>query len=486
MVLVAALAALPAVVSVQAPFNSSDEALLVLYGEEFMAGRVPGADFFTVYGPGGFATLAGAFQLFGVSVLVERLVGLGYRIAVVTGVMFLAERHGLRASVVAGLVSSVVLLPSGLTAYAWFGGLALVIWSLGLLERPRRGTALLAGVLAGLASAWRIEMVVLNAAALPLIWRERRAASYLAGLVLGSLPTLVWLAYVGRVAIENVFVSRMAINAQLSLSEVPFPVWLMLGLAVVFTGFVLVQGCIRRNRELLALGLLSLLILPQAMQRIDLDHQVFALCVILPIGVICAGSLGLMPAGPNVARWQIVATRSMAGVVVLVLVFPVGVSIAMTTPVTVVSHEGRAVPIASENAGDLDRLLDEVSRRVPKGSKLFVGALDMSVPTLTEIRFYHLLREYEHPWFYLELPPGVAEIRGSPLADAVNEADALVLTDVPDDLNQTLFPHIPPGSDEVNRIVEEQFCLVGQVGINGIYLRCSHGQGRVTRLAPGE
>jgi hypothetical protein len=477
MLVVAALTALPAPVFLQAPFNSSDEALLVLYGEELLAGRVPGADFFTVYGPGGFATLAGAFQLFGVSVVVERLVGLGYRLAIVTGVMFLAQRRGSRVSVVAGLVSAVALLPSGLTAYAWFGGLALVIWSIGLLERGRQSSAFVAGVLGGLASAWRIEMIVLNAAALPLIWRDRRAAPYAAGVVLGSLPTVIWLAVAGRVAIENVVLSRMAINAQLELADVPFAVWLMLGLAGALTGFVIVQGWVKRNRRLLALGLLCLLVLPQAVQRIDLHHQVFALCLVLPIGVICAESLGLMPARPGIPRWLIITTRSLAGVVVLVLIFLVGVSVAMTTPVTVVSHEGRAVPVASSKAEDLRQLLDEVSQQVPKGSKLFVGAQDMSVPTLTDIGLYHLLREYEHPWFYLELPPGVAEVSGSPLAEEVSEADALILTDIRDDLRRTLFPHIPAGSDEVNRIVAEQFCLVAQVGRNQIHLRCTDGEG---------
>lgn len=103
MLVVAALTALPALLLMQSPFDSTDEALLVVYAEELMGGRLPGADFFTVYGPGGFVTLAAAFKLFGVSVAVERAIGLAYRLAVVTAVMFLLERHGSKVTVVAGL-----------------------------------------------------------------------------------------------------------------------------------------------------------------------------------------------------------------------------------------------------------------------------------------------------------------------------------------------------------------------------------------------
>src|SRR5206468_10802666 len=92
------------------------------------------------------------------------------------------------------LLSTVILLPLGLPAYAWMGGLALALWGALL---PGYGAALSGGVLSGLAPFFRWDLApavagVAAVVALECTPRERRR--FLAGFALGLAPyaVLLW------------------------------------------------------------------------------------------------------------------------------------------------------------------------------------------------------------------------------------------------------------------------------------------------------
>ena len=70
----------------------------------------------------------------GPSVWIERTVGIAYHVAIVLGVMALMSRFGRRASTTAGIISTAMFLWFIPPAYAWLGGIALLIWSLALLS----------------------------------------------------------------------------------------------------------------------------------------------------------------------------------------------------------------------------------------------------------------------------------------------------------------------------------------------------------------
>ena len=157
----AVIATVPLVSQLTAALLTPDEGLLMTYPEQILLGQWPNRDFFTAYGPGGLALLAVAFKVAGLSVVVERIVGLGYHLAVATGVVMLLRGRGALTAGVAGTISGLLLVGLGLPAYVWLGALACLVWSVALLQgEPSRIQVILAGFLAALSLAWRPDIAL--------------------------------------------------------------------------------------------------------------------------------------------------------------------------------------------------------------------------------------------------------------------------------------------------------------------------------------
>ena len=102
----------------------------MLYFPERMAkGDVPNVDFLHLYGPGSLHVLVGWYELFGNTLAAERTFGLLQHVAIILGLFTLARPWGrVAATLVGGFAVFYVLTPIGLTAMAWNGGLALTLW----------------------------------------------------------------------------------------------------------------------------------------------------------------------------------------------------------------------------------------------------------------------------------------------------------------------------------------------------------------------
>ncbi len=131
---------------------------MLTFGESFLRGDVPNRDFLHLYGPGGVWVLAGAFEVFGVSLAVERVVGLLQLLGIIGGVFLLAWPWGRKVALTGAVITAFVIIPPiGLTALAWNGGIALGLLglaaTLGAIRattpRARSWLAILGGVLLG-------------------------------------------------------------------------------------------------------------------------------------------------------------------------------------------------------------------------------------------------------------------------------------------------------------------------------------------------
>jgi hypothetical protein len=449
------------------PFDLQDEQLIVVYADQIGAGRLPHIDFFTVYGPGTFAAVAGGFAVFGPTVEVERAVGLIYHLALVLSVMALGGRSGRRTALFAGALCALALLPVDLIAYAWVGGLALIVAGTALLaNRSSTAAAVAAGALAGLVPLMRPEMLLIAVgSAVPLLWGQRRATPYGLGLVAGLLPFTAYLMWTGPQIWQNVFVSRLAADARLSLSSLTGAALVGAILSCAAAATVVFQAVRTRDRTLATCALLALGVLPQTFQRLDIDHVAFGLCVTAPLAAIAlAYQRGHDP------RRTSLALAAMTSIIAILAVYSY-----MQRPIPQTRHvsaDGHSMPLTVEVADSAEKLVTLVHDTAPQGDRLFIGAKDMSSPTLSRVGLYHLFPEYEAASYFLELPPGVAERSGSRLADDIASADVLVLTEVPPELNQRLFPNFPAGSQAANDVVSQHFCAAGTNPLGDVYRRC--------------
>jgi hypothetical protein len=471
--LVASLAALPTVAALRDPVYTLDETLLLVYPEQILAGDIPNKDFFTSYGPAGLSLLALAYSVTGPAVLTERVVGVIYHIAIATGVTAMCLRHGRMAAGTAGAVAALTMLPLGLSAYAWLGAMSLTVWSLALAQDGAGWRRLVAGgALAGLAAGWRPETLVLALATMPWLWRNSRRASWAAGLGIGLLPLVAHAALGGRSLYSNV-VERAGVNAGRALTVYDLDVLLTLVCVLVATTYLAVWAITDRGRCSVSHATLAVLLLPQALQRPDLSHVLFVACVSVPLAVgHLLDRFGLEAQLASRYGASVALKVPLAAGLAVLAALSIPASLALTRAEhPIVTHKDRSLPVINQSEQFvLEHLIAKLSRDVEPGTKLFVGSQDMSVPTINDVRLYHLLPEYEADAFNLEMPAPKAV--GSALTADIEGADVLVLNEVPDSWGRRLFPYVSAGDDAANRAVERSFCRTQRVYAYSIYRRC--------------
>ena len=208
--------------------------------------------------------------------------------------MRLSRPFGPAAAGLAGVVSALAVTGPELMATAWKTALALTLWSLGLLNRSGSRSAFVAGLLAGLEHLLQVRggrparrCAPAGLAGPPAGGELRR------GGLPGVVPTLVHLVVAGRAVFDNVVLQRLGLDGQLDRSQLPGPT--VAGLLVVLASAAVLVGfaAVRRDRHLVSLALLAVLMLPQALQRIDIFHVTVVGCVVTALAAaVVAGDCG--------------------------------------------------------------------------------------------------------------------------------------------------------------------------------------------------
>lgn len=511
-----------------------EEGFMLVFPELVLEGQLPNRDFLHLYGPGSLWVLAAAFAVLGPRLATERGIGLLQHIGVAFGVRSLLRPWGPWVSCGGGAIAAVIILtPSGLTALAWVGGLALAIWALrctldAVDGGPKaRRLALTGGALAGLSLLYRADLILavcLGASALlmPLGSSLRRRAAL--GLALGLSPYLVHLATAGPgnvvrgMLIEPVvdlrggrslplppsldrFDGFLQGAAELRVGPWPLPalsgptqiaVWLALLLLVVALLIAVGVRTARRqqDRRLLAIGLFCAGLLPQAIQRCDATHLAWVSCV--PFGVLPAAICELLR-----DRVRLPHRRALAAVAVPAALLVVAVpfftmrnyadltaqSFGYRRQDGVIRNGDRFFPYnRSDAVVAANEMLRDAERVSQSGDRLFVGTGDLRFTPYSEAFLYHLLPELEPATRYIEMDPGVANAAGSGLAEEVAAADIIILSSLFDDWVEPNDSAVS-GPNLPNRVIEDQFCLEGRYGeglygrgLYELYTRCGAAQ----------
>lgn len=512
------------------PGPPMEEGFMLVFPERLLAGDLPHRDFLHLYGPGSLWLLAAVYWIFGVNLWVQRVVGAVQIAAVAGGVFALLRPWGRWVAASGASVATLVLItPAGFTALAWVGAVALGLWAVwaavealepGCPDPRRRRLLVVAGVLAGLALLFRLDLVVaLGLAGLVVLWRldgPGRRRLVVAGLA-GLSPYLVHIATVGLgpvvegMVLEPVFDLRGGRALPLPPSTSGFdgflqrawllpdvmppyplpafsgPVQMNLWLALLLgaSGLLVVGGVVAlragRGPRLLVMAAFALGLLPQALQRADSTHLAWVSCV----------TLGLLPAavveltgGLAAPRRGLRGAAAIAAVPLALLVAAphftyrsYGESVAQTFGMRRRSfpmhHDGRTFLYGRPDAVDaVNRLLPLVDELTEPGDRLFVGPADLRRTPYSEAFLYFLLPELVPATRYIEMDPGVANGEDSGLAREVASSDVLILSSIRDDWEEPNDSRLY-GPNDANEVVRSRFCLVESygegVGGRGLY-----------------
>jgi len=485
---------------------------MLVFPEQVLRGEIPNRDFLHLYGPGSLWVLAAVFKTLGTSIWTERAVGLAQQLALIGAVYAMARPWGRRIAVGGAAVTAIVILPpTGLTAMAWVGGVALALWA---MVAALHGRLLLAGLLAGAALLYRPDLVVATVLGFAAIWgalEVRQRKRLLAGSALGLSPFLVHIVLAGPgdaffgMVIQPVFQLRGGrrlplppswshldgflqrageLNAlRWPISWPPRPPQLVLWLALLVASAVLlaVVGWRVRRRgpattaagAVLVMGAFSIGLLPQALQRPDSTHLAWVSAVpfgLLPVAVAEVLRAAL-PTLRTRSRVLIAAAAPSIALLVLVPHFTFGPYtdvVAQTfdrrREVYVMKNDGRSFYYGRRDAAEaVNAMLPVVDQIARPGDKLFVGTGDLRKTPYSEAFLYYLLPRTRPGTRYIEMDPGVANRNDSGLADDLASSDLVILSSIRDDWNE---PNASRdfGSDEAVEVLHRQFCMVGSWG----------------------
>lgn len=490
------------------PGMNMDEGMLLLYPERVLKGDLPYRDFETFYGPANIYALAGVYSVFGVSLEVERAVGLIYRALLLGGIFLFMRRWGSTLAALGTMIAAFFVLATNLLAFAWLGGVACVLWSLLCLAgNPQPWRVGVAGFLAAMALLYRQDLglaVIASALPLFLLMSARQRWIYLGSAALGMMPLLLLATATGiGPLVDNLFLYPVVISnpgRRLPLSVAPdelvFLFCLHVGAAVcaVVTGFLL---C-RENRQstdarlFLAFALLALGFTHQGMQRADSIHVTMTAFL----------SMAMLP-----ASFAILARRArlevpplgwaLAGGATVVAMLASGApdhcelylekhkAVFSTEPSTVKMVRVRDRQFPAFISSHSQHVVSFLEEQTKPGDRLFVGTGDLRRAFANDTFIYHLLPWLQPATYFLEMNPLSANRPDSRLARDVASADWLVLNRAWD------FPREPNlscknGPNAPNEVVRTQFEWCGGSGPYQVFHRRHTAAVTAVSAKPGE
>jgi 4-amino-4-deoxy-L-arabinose transferase-like glycosyltransferase len=527
--IVALMFAIPLRGLLRAPGPPMEEGFMLVFPEQVLKGAIANRDFLHLYGPGSLWALAGVFKVFGVSLLSERTFGLLQQLAIVFGIYALTRRWGRTLAVGAAVTSGLIIIPFGLTALAWVGGVGLAVCGLAAGVEARahidnvraRRWALLAGLLLGLAVLFRLDLVFgVGLASIALVrgMDRARVKRIATGFAIGVAPYIVQVATAGPghavqgMVIEPVFKLRGGRSLPIppgwnhfdgflqragALAQISWPLpsltgphqlflWFFLLLAAV--AFVLWQGWRStraapqsiRARTLFIMGLFGLGILPQALQRVDSGHFSWVSCVIFAFVPIALFEL-VRRRAPNLSPRG--ATLGSVAVILAVLVFVIpAFTVSWYADYSLqtfgahrvsykIEHDGRTFYYGKADRAAAANMVIAAAAKISKpGQRLFVGPVNLRKTPYSDAYLYYMLPDLVPATYYIEMDP--FDVNTSRLPRDLESADIVILSKIWDDWSEP-NDSAKEGPATTQEVLDRDFCRVGTyLDLYQLYRKC--------------
>jgi hypothetical protein len=464
-----------------------DEGIYLVYPQLLSRGWLLHRDFQNAYGPGEFRMLQGWFAITGPSVSSERLFAFAIRAGLVVGVFLLLRTRGRFAAICGAAASILFVLVMPPRAASWVTAVTFLIFSLAfaLRDNPTKLSALIAGVLAGIAMTIRLDTIALAyIVAFPLLLlhlRRTKAIFYVIGVLLGFAPFIAHVYFAGpAVVYDNMFVDpvlRAGPGRHLPLPpSAPDDYRRFIILLVWLAGSTAAMVAMRPWRSIriaapaLAVWTTSLCLLPYVLQRADRNHFAQGLAVIVPL------SLYVLFAVPWRFRW-IKPIIAIAAPWLAVLAMydrlwgPADsyATMALGPSQTVeFAHAHRRLPIWASELPDYTTLFAAIDR-IKDAKSVYVAPSNLRFTPYNDTQLYFLMPELTPSGYYFEMNPGTTNREGSRLAADIAGADLLILGTryegwwEPNASTQ-------PGSTAAEEVVARDFTLDTDAGIFRLYV----------------
>ena len=248
-----------------------------------------------------------------------------------------------------------------------------------------------------------------------------------------------------------------------ALAEVGYAVWRVRGRPPMWSA-----------RALLAMALLGVGLLPQAVQRPDATHLAWVSCVPMALVPLFVAEAVRGPSGRRRGAGPQLAGLAVAAVIFVGVIPLPTVRMWLDASRQSVLDEPRASHAVTRDdrtfylgapgdAAAANALVADLVQRSEPGQRLLVSTGDLRFTPYSDAYLYHLLPELVPATRYIEMDPGVANAPDSGLADEVASADWVVLSpgwDFWDEPNGSR----DPGSDVPNQVLARDFCLVAGYG----------------------
>ncbi len=521
--------------------SSMEEGFMLVFPKLVQQGKLPNVDFLHLYGPGSLDMLALWYWIFGYTLEAERTFGLLQHLGIIFAIYALTRAWGRTIAIGAGTIAALLIMtPIGLSALAWHGALAFAMWAIVFALRARNTQRTFdwaaAGLLAGLALTFRPDIVLaLSSALLCAVWIHRRRGlkPLILAAVIGLLPMWIHLIVAGPVDVINGIVLdpvfRLRAGRELptppswgvvdgalqAIAEGDPPWWNLPALqashqlflwffAVVIIAIAVPAWAFWKRRRgaadehnmvLLAAGILGLGIVPQALQRPDSTHLAWVAIGSWPL--LAAAIVDAWSRRSSKPSWvpAVVATSALLALMLVIAPFYTYRSYLLQTRVSVgdvplpflVERDGRRFwfsdPLVASSFNDMIVELDALTE---PGDRLVVGPADLSRTIYSDVSIHYLFPELDPATYYIEMDPGLADEAGSGLAEDIESADYLVLTNV---WSGWIEPNTTAErrSQEANQAVADNFCLIRTFEENlvMIFERCEGGGGVSPADVPG-
>ena len=495
------------------PGAPMDEASLLVYPGLVLAGRLPHRDFQTFYGPGNLWILGFLYHVLGTAVEVERAIGIGYRLILVTAVFLLCLPGGRLVSAAGAFMVALILGNDVPAAITWLPAMTLVVSSIvALLKahgslRHAAAWAGVSGLTASVTLLFRPELgaAELLAAAPALYWGAPRLKSgYIVGFIVGLVPlagtilTATPQAFFRDQVVDAVFRSGPGRRLPLVGRELTMDLLVVFLMLVPLT--VVAAAALRghRQKDRATIGLtcatfLGIALIPEAVARLDFGHVALAAVVTVGVLPLAVDTLLYRSTGRVAFRRAKTLAFSMALLTIGAPVYVINTDAIHLGRFWWPNQDSRYYadsghrhwPVASSlQKAEIESVLADVRSISPPGTNLFVGPADLRRTNSNDSFFYYLLPELEVRAFYIEMEPGTANRTGSGLSRDIALASTVILThsyDAWDEPNASMNF----GSDEPNILIRASFCLQAREGPYEVLRRCQQSALDESRTAPG-